>query len=101
LAKIFTEKTAVPKREEKRKRRSAPTDEQKIARAEMELARLKTKARKLDTRRKVILGGGLIALARNGDENARQLLQQIVDYNETEAQPSPFKDWSWSQTGEA
>lgn len=101
MAKIFREtKADTGEKETDRARRSSATNEQMLARAELELARKKTKARKLDTRRKVILGGGLIALARNGDEDAQRLMKKIIEHHQNEesgVRPSPFSDWHYEE----
>lgn len=52
---------------------SPPTLEQKIARKEAELARLRQKSRALENGQKIILGGLLLNAART-DENIRQWL---------------------------
>lgn len=57
--------------------RIMPTIEQKIARKQDELNRLKTKQRKLDTAQKVVIGGMILALAKNDPDRARQLLIDI------------------------
>lgn len=54
-----------------------PTIEQKIARKQDELNRLKTKQRKLDTAQKVVIGGMVLSLANNNPDRARQLLNDI------------------------
>lgn len=54
-----------------------PTIEQKIARKQDELNRLKTKQRKLDTAQKVVIGGMILSLAKNDPDRARQLLIDI------------------------
>jgi hypothetical protein len=54
-----------------------PTIEQKIARKQDELNRLKMKQRKLDTAQKVVVGGMILSLAKNDPDRARQLLIDI------------------------
>lgn len=54
-----------------------PTIEQKIARKQDELNRLKTKQRKLETAQKVVIGGMVLALAKDNPDRARQLLIDI------------------------
>ena len=54
-----------------------PTIDQKIARKQDELNRLKTKQRKLDTAQKVVIGGMVLSLAKNDPDRARQLLIDI------------------------
>ena len=54
-----------------------PTIEQKIARKQDELNRLKTKQRKLETAQKVVIGGMILSLAKNDPDRARQLLIDI------------------------
>lgn len=80
-------------------RRPPASDEQLKAREELSAARMKTKARKLDTRRKIVLGGGLIALARGGDTAAQHLIQKIIEHSDSEGRQSPFTDWLPSNQG--
>ena len=54
-----------------------PTIEQKIARKQDELNRLKTKQRKLETGQKVIIGGMMLSLAKDDPQIAEQLLNLI------------------------
>ena len=54
-----------------------PTIEQKIARKQDELNRLKTKQRKLETGQKVIVGGMMLSLAKDDPQIAEQLLNLI------------------------
>ncbi|MDN3454364.1 MULTISPECIES: hypothetical protein [unclassified Psychrobacter] len=54
-----------------------PTIEQKIARKQDELNRLKTKQRKLETGQKVIIGGMMLSLAKEDPQIAEQLLKWI------------------------
>ena len=54
----------------------ALTIEQKIAQAEADLARLRTKAREVDTGRKIILGGMLLAAARRDPKIRAWLLAE-------------------------
>ena len=54
-----------------------PTIEQKIARKQDELNRLKTKQRKLETGQKVIIGGMILSLAKDDPQIAEQLLKWI------------------------
>lgn len=58
----------------------ALTIEQKIAQAEAELARLRTKAREVDTGRKIILGGMLLAAARRDPEIRTWLLAEVESH---------------------
>ena len=53
------------------------TIEQKIARKQDELNRLKTKQRKLETGQKVIIGGMMLSLAKDDPQIAEQLLNLI------------------------
>ena len=55
------------------------TIEQKIARKQDELNRLKTKQRKLETGQKVIIGGMMLSLAKEDPHVAQQLLKWIED----------------------
>lgn len=54
-----------------------PTIEQKIARKQDELNRLKTRQRKLETGQKVIIGGMMLSLAKDDPQIAEQLLNLI------------------------
>ena len=54
-----------------------PTIEQKIARKQNELNRLKEKNRKLKTGQKIILSGELLAQAENDPEFAKYLLNRV------------------------
>jgi hypothetical protein len=54
-----------------------PTIEQKIARKQDELNRLKTRQRKLETGQKVIIGGMMLSLAKDDPQIAEQLLKWI------------------------
>ena len=54
-----------------------PTIEQKIARKQDELNRLKTRQRKLETGQKVIIGGMMLSLAEDDPQIAEQLLKWI------------------------
>ena len=57
-----------------------PTIEQKIARKQDELNRLKTRQRKLETGQKVIIGGMMLSLAKDDPQIAEQLLNLIGKY---------------------
>ena len=54
-----------------------PTIEQKIARKQDELNRLKTRQRKLETGQKVIIGGMMLSMAKDDPQIAEQLLKWI------------------------
>ena len=54
-----------------------PTIEQKIARKQDELNRLKTRQRKLETGQKVTIGGMMLSLAKDDPQIAEQLLNLI------------------------
>ena len=54
-----------------------PTIEQKIARKQDELNRLKTRQRKLETGQKVIIGGMMLSLAKDDPQIAEHLLNLI------------------------
>ena len=54
-----------------------PTIEQKIARKQDELNRLKTKQRKLETGQKVIIGGMMLSMAKDDPQIAEQMLNWI------------------------
>lgn len=49
--------------------------EQQLAEAEAKVARLKEKAKKLDTAEKVVIGGMMLAYARKNPNNAKRLLE--------------------------
>lgn len=53
------------------------TIQQKIARMEDELARLKVKGRKLENGQKIIIGGMILSISRNNPDRAKQLLKDI------------------------
>lgn len=55
----------------------ALTIEQKIAQAEAELARLRTKVREADAGRKIILGGMLLAAARRDPQIRAWMLAEV------------------------
>lgn len=55
----------------------ALTLEQKIARKEQEVAKLKEQARKLETGQKIVLGGVILAEAKKNPQVAKQLLGYI------------------------
>lgn len=52
--------------------------EQRLARSQQALARLNVDQRKIDTRRKIILGGAVIAAARR-DSDFRARLRDVLD----------------------
>ena len=54
-----------------------PTIEQKIARKQDELNRLKTRQRKLETGQKIIIGGMMLSMAQDDPQIAEQLLNLI------------------------
>ena len=66
--------------------------EQLTARRAAIIARTKETERKRDTRRKVILGVGLIALVRAGDAEAAAVYQRIRT-GLKERQAAPFDGW--------
>lgn len=51
------------------------TLEQQLAEAEAKVARLKEKAKKQDTAKKVVIGGMMLAYARKNPNNAKRLLE--------------------------
>lgn len=55
---------------------------------------LQERERKADTRRKVILGGALMALSRKGDRAAVEVLGRIYLGLEPR-EKKPFKGWDW------
>lgn len=54
-----------------------PTIEQKIARKQDELNRLKTRQRKLETGQKIIIGGMMLSMAQDDPQIAEQMLNWI------------------------
>lgn len=72
--------------------------EKRLAQAKARLdglkARASVKARKLDTRRKIILGGALLERAERGDNTAGQLVDEVVNGLTRKADKSAFADWS-------
>jgi hypothetical protein len=54
-----------------------PTIEQKIARKQDELNRLKTRQRKLETGQKIIIGGMMLSMAEDDPQIAEQILNWI------------------------
>ena len=54
-----------------------PTIEQKIARKQDELNRLKTRQRKLETGQKIIIGGMMLSMAEDDPQIAEQMLNWI------------------------
>jgi len=71
--------------------------EKKLAQAKARVQSLKareaTAERKRDTRRKVILGGGLLERAKRGDTLATQLLRDIVNGLDRPADKKAFDGW--------
>lgn len=55
----------------------ALTFKQKIAQKEQEVANLKAQARKQETSQKIIIGGMMLALAKNDDVRAQMLIDDI------------------------
>ena len=53
------------------------TIEQKIAKKEAELSRLKEQSRKLENGQKIITGGMMLSIARNNPQRAKTLLEDI------------------------
>ena len=74
--------------------------EQLTARRAAIIARTKETERKRDTRRKVILGVGLIALVRAGDDEAAAVYQRIRTGLDPR-QAAPFDGWVPAETGGA
>ena len=66
--------------------------EQARARLQSLRARQATKERKLDTRRKVILGGALVELA-GRDRDARAMLERLVEGLSREHDRKAFQGW--------
>ena len=67
----------VPSAEERRRR---PTEAQLLARAQDAAVRQAARDRKVDTRRKILLGGALIAHARSDPEAAAYLNQLLRNW---------------------
>lgn len=75
--------------------------EKRYAQAKARLLALKnreaTKARKLDTRRKIILGGALVDLAER-DSNAAAMIERLVRNLPREQDRKAFEGWDAKQT---
>ena len=75
--------------------------EKKLAQAKARLQGLKARAsakeRKLDTRRKIILGGALLERAARGDEVARRIITDVTATLPRKADQSAFDGWDISQ----
>lgn len=75
--------------------------EKKLAQAKARLQGLKARAsakeRKLDTRRKIILGGALLERAARGDELARRIIAEVTTTLPRKADQSAFDGWNISQ----
>ena len=71
--------------------------EKKLAQAKARVqsikARQATAERKKDTRRKIILGGGLLERAKRGDAAAAQLLREIVGDLNRPVDKKAFEGW--------
>ncbi len=76
--------------------------EKKVAQAKARLqalkARASTKERKLDTRRKIILGGALLERAERGDEAARRIIADVTTTLSRKADQSAFDGWVLRKT---
>lgn len=74
--------------------------EKRYAQAKARLLALKnreaTKARKLDTRRKIILGGALVDLAER-DSNAAAMIERLVRNLPREQDRKAFEGWAAKQ----
>ena len=57
-------------------------------------AAVSEKHRKRDARRKIILGGGLIALARQGDAQAAGLITRILTAVDRDVDKKAIEDWN-------
>ena len=72
--------------------------EKRYAQARARLMALKnreaTRARKLDTRRKIILGGALVDLA-GRDSNAAAMLDRLIRNLAREQDRKAFDGWDW------
>lgn len=76
--------------------------EKRFAQARARLQALRnreaTKQRKLDTRRKVILGGALVDLAAR-DDGAAAMLDRLIRNLAREQDRSAFVGWNWRDAG--
>ena len=76
--------------------------ERRFAQARAQLQALRnreaTRQRKLDTRRKVILGGALVDLA-GRDERAAEMLERLVRNLVREQDRAAFVGWDWRAEG--
>ncbi|MFQ8433676.1 mobilization protein [Amaricoccus sp. W119] len=76
--------------------------EKRFAQARARLQALRnreaTKQRKLDTRRKVILGGALVDLAAR-DDSAAAMLDRLIRNLAREQDRSAFAGWDWREAG--
>lgn len=76
--------------------------EKRFAQARARLQALRnreaTKQRKLDTRRKVILGGALVDLAAR-DDSAAAMLDRLIRNLAREQDRSAFTGWDWREAG--
>ena len=76
--------------------------EKRYAQAKARLLALKnreaTKARKLDTRRKIILGGALVDLATR-DSNAAAMLDRLIRNLAREQDRKAFEGWDGAASG--
>lgn len=76
--------------------------ERRFAQARARLQALRnreaTKQRKLDTRRKVILGGALVDLA-GRDDSAAAMLDRLIRNLAREQDRSAFTGWDWRDAG--
>ncbi len=78
--------------------------EKRYAQAKARLLALKnreaTKARKLDTRRKIILGGALVDLAER-DSNAAAMIERLIRNLPREQDQKTFEGWDAKQPASA
>ena len=78
--------------------------EKRYAQAKARLLALKnreaTKARKLDTRRKIILGGALVDLGER-DSNAAAMIERLIRNLPREQDQKAFEGWDAKQPGKA
>ena len=63
------------------------------ARRERLVALERERARKRDTKRRIVLGGGLIAAARQGDSEARRIIASVVNHLDRNADRAAFDGW--------
>ena len=68
--------------------------EQAKARVQAIKSRASVRERKLDTRRKIILGGALLERASRGDAEAQRFVLDVVDQLGRQADQAAFAEWT-------